>query len=92
MDSPQYIVCDICGGDCFCFPNDELMADAHSGGEVYNDDYVRALTSLSLPRVPAQSLARPSTPPQSSKFLVYGSLLVAGKTEEHQEVFDGLLQ
>lgn len=77
----------LAGKDSFRIHKDELLSRAHQGGEVYGDDYARALSGsrigLGLLRrvVPEQHTTRTFEIPAC------GSMLIADRTPEHQELF-----
>ena len=78
----------LAGRDQFRFHSDELLSRAHQGGEVYADDYARALTGSRI----GLGLVRKVCPDQHTtrtfEIPACGSLLLADRTEEHQEFFE----
>lgn len=78
----------LAGGDRFRFHRDELLARAHQGGEVYEDDYARALTGARI----GLGLLRRVCPDQHTtrtfEIPACGSMLLADRSAEHQEFFE----
>lgn len=77
----------LAGGEHFDFHRDDLLARAHQGEEVYADDYARALTGSKI----GLGLLRRVCPDQHTtrtfEIPACGSLLLADRTNEHQEFF-----
>jgi hypothetical protein len=78
----------LAGGESFAFHRDAMLATAFRGGEVYGDDYARALTSSRI----GLGLLRTVCPDQHTtrtfEIPACGSMLLADRTDEHQEFFD----
>jgi spore maturation protein CgeB len=76
------------GGDCFRFHRDEFLARAHQGGEVYEDDYARALTGSRIGIGFLRKVCPDQHTTRTFEIPACGSLLLADRTSEHQEFFE----
>lgn len=77
----------LAGGDHFEFHRDELLASAHQGAEVYGDDYARALTGSRVGLGFLRTVCPDQHTTRTFEIPACGSLLLADRTEEHEEFF-----
>jgi spore maturation protein CgeB len=78
----------LAGRDSFRFHTDELLSHAHQGGEVYADDYARALTGSRVGLGFVRKICPDQHTTRSFEIPACGSLLLADRTDEHQEFFE----
>ena len=77
----------LAGGDRFHFHRDDLLARAHQGGEVYADDYARALTGSKIGLGFLRKVCPDQHTTRTFEIPACGSLLLADRTAEHQDFF-----
>lgn len=84
----QIVLMQLAGGERFTIHRNPTLARAHQGGEVYDDDYARALTGSRI----GLGLLRRVCPDQHTtrtfEIPACGSMLLADRTAEHQEFFE----
>ena len=78
----------LAGEDGFRFHRDALLARAHRGGELYGDDYARALTGSRIGLGFLRQVCPDQHTTRTFEIPACGSLLLADRTAEHQELFE----
>jgi len=78
----------LAGGERFRFHRDELIARAHQGNEVYDDDYARALTGARIGLGFLRKVCPDQHTTRTFEIPACGSLLLADRSAEHQEFFE----
>jgi spore maturation protein CgeB len=85
----RYIILrQLAGSDCFSIRVDAPLARVQQGGELYGDDYARALAGARI----GLGLLRSTWPDQHTtrtfEIPACGSMLLADRTDEHQSMFE----
>jgi spore maturation protein CgeB len=78
----------LAGGDAFQFHRDGLLAAAHQGGEVYGDDYARALTGAKIGVGFLRIVCPDQHTTRTFEIPACGSMLLADRTDEHRSFFE----
>jgi spore maturation protein CgeB len=78
----------LAGKERFRFHRDELLSRIHQGGEVYADDYARALTGSRIGLGFVRNVCPDQHTTRTFEIPACGSLLLADRTVEHQEFFE----
>ena len=78
----------LAGEAAFQFHRDELLSRAHQGGEVYADDYARALTGSRIGVGFVRKVCPEQHTTRSFEIPACGSMLLADRTDEHQQFFE----
>jgi spore maturation protein CgeB len=83
----RIILRQLAGKDKFHFHRDESLARAHQGGEVYADDYARALTGSQIGLGFLRKVCPDQHTTRTFEIPACGSMLLADRTEEHRGFF-----
>ena len=78
----------LAGADSFTIRRDPLLASAHQGGEVYADDYARALTGARIGLGFLRTVCPDQHTTRTFEIPACGSMLLADRTDEHQAFFE----
>jgi spore maturation protein CgeB len=81
------ILNDLAAGERVHIHRDELLARAHDGNEVYGDDYARALSGAKIGLGFLRQVCPDQHTTRTFEIPACGSLLLADRTDEHQEFF-----
>jgi spore maturation protein CgeB len=84
----QIILGQLAGDDSFRFHRDPLLAAAHQGGEVYADDYARALTGARVGLGFLRIVCDDQHTTRTFEIPACGSMLLADRTDEHRAFFE----
>jgi spore maturation protein CgeB len=84
----QIILRQLAGKDTFHFHRDEALARAHQGGEIYADDYARALTGSQIGLGFLRRVCPDQHTTRTFEIPACGSMLIADRTEEHLQFFE----
>jgi spore maturation protein CgeB len=75
-------------GDAYHFHRDETLARAYQGGEVYACDYARALSGAKIGLGFLRKICSDQHTTRTFEIPACGSMLLADRTDEHQEFFE----
>lgn len=75
-------------GDEFVFRKDPVVAAAHKGGEVYGDDYARALSGARIGLGFLRTVCDDQHTTRTFEIPACGSMLLADRTDEHSYFFE----
>ncbi|HEV2136882.1 MAG TPA: glycosyltransferase [Terracidiphilus sp.] len=78
----------LAGKEDFHIRRDPLLARAHQGGEVYGDDYARALTASRIGIGFLRTVWPDQHTTRTFEIPACGSMLLADRSDEHREFFD----
>jgi hypothetical protein len=84
----RIILGQLAGLDSFQIRRDPLLASAHQGGEVYADDYARALSGARIGLGFLRTVCPDQHTTRTFEIPACGSMLVADRTGEHQAFFE----
>lgn len=78
----------LAGDDPLRIHRDPIVAAAHQGGEVYADDYARALTGARIGLGFLRKVCEDQHTTRTFEIPACGSMLIADRTDEHLEFFE----
>jgi spore maturation protein CgeB len=84
----QVILSQLAGRDSFRIHRDQLLGCAWEGGEVYADDYARALTGAKIGLGLLRSVCQDQHTTRTFEIPACGSMLLADRTDEHGDLFE----
>lgn len=83
----QLVLGQLAGQDKFRIHRNPLVAAAHQGGEVYADDYARALTGARIGLGFLRKVCADQHTTRTFEIPACGSMLIADRTDEHMAFF-----
>lgn len=83
----QLVLGQLAGDETFRIHRDPLLAAAHQGGEVYADDYARALTGAKIGLGFLRKVCDDQHTTRTFEIPACGSMLIADRTDEHRSFF-----
>jgi len=84
----QLILGQLAGEDRFAVHRDPALARAHQGGEVYADDYARALSGARIGLGFLRKVCPDQHTTRTFEIPACGSMLLADRTDEHRSFFE----
>jgi spore maturation protein CgeB len=78
----------LAGGEYFGMKRDRFIAAAYQGGEVYADDYARALTGARIGLGFLRKVCDDQHTTRTFEIPACGSMLIADRTDEHMAFFE----